>query len=62
MNDQRPADPDCEYCGGSGERYWHTEDCRSDFCALAGGIEDCLGQVGPCPCGEVSDPDIQRGG
>lgn len=40
---------ECATCGGSGERYWHTPDCRSRFCALAGGIDDCPGRLEPCP-------------
>jgi hypothetical protein len=44
------ADPECGYCNGSGERYWHSEDCRDDYCALAGGYHDCRGQVEECAC------------
>ena len=44
------ADPGCPYCGGLGERFWHSPDCRSDDCALAGGVDDCAGVVVPCPC------------
>lgn len=46
-------DPECPWCGGSGERFFHTEGCESDFCALAGGIDDCPGQVEECPCALV---------
>jgi hypothetical protein len=56
------ADPECGYCNGSGERYWHTADCRDDYCALAGGYHDCRGQVEECACigtararGELAD-------
>jgi hypothetical protein len=44
------ADPDCEYCAGTGERLWHSSDCRSEFCALALGYDDCIGRVETCPC------------
>ena len=40
---------DCEACGGNGEIYSHSSDCKSDFCALAGGMDDCKGVVEPCP-------------
>jgi hypothetical protein len=43
-------DPSCPYCNGSGNRYWHSPDCRSDLCALAGGYHDCRGQLEPCSC------------
>jgi len=43
----------CEYCHGSGEYYWHTEDCKSDYCALAGGPGDCRGQVVQCGCNKI---------
>jgi hypothetical protein len=45
-----PADPECPHCGGVGERFWHTDNCRNDDCALAGGLYDCDGQVEECPC------------
>lgn len=50
MPNQTTPEPDCPYCGGTGERYWHAPDCRSDDCALAGGLDDCVGVVEPCPC------------
>lgn len=50
------SDPNCEWCGGTGERYFHTEDCRSEFCALAGSIADCAGQVEVCPCVQTRCP------
>jgi hypothetical protein len=40
---------DCDACGGNGELFSHAADCKSDFCALAGGIDDCDGEVEPCP-------------
>lgn len=43
-------DPDCPDCGGFGEIFGHAEDCRSDFCALAAGYEDCGGLVQPRAC------------
>jgi len=44
----------CAYCGGYGEIFGHAPDCYNDDCALACGIDDCLGQVDPCP---VCDSD-----
>jgi hypothetical protein len=46
--------PDCEYCLGQGEYYWHSSDCINDLCALAGGYGDCEGQMTDCNC-SVSD-------
>lgn len=40
---------DCEYCGGYGEIFGHADDCFSEWCALACGIDDCDGKVEPCP-------------
>lgn len=39
----------CPECGGHGETFTHADDCYSDSCALAGGMDDCLGQVVSCP-------------
>lgn len=47
---------ECETCHGQGEIYTHTEDCRSDWCALAGGMDDCLGQVIECPSCQYEEP------
>lgn len=44
------ADPNCAYCNGTGERFWHTKDCDNEDCALAAGLYDCMGQVERCPC------------
>ena len=43
-------DADCLECGDSGEVFAHADDCRDDNCALAGGIDDCDGQVVFCSC------------
>lgn len=40
----------CRHCGGVGETYTHSSDCDFRFCALAGGPEDCRGEVVPCEC------------
>jgi hypothetical protein len=42
--------PECEYCHGEGEYYRHSQDCDSDLCALAGGYEDCAGEIVKCDC------------
>jgi len=39
---------ECEQCHGGGEVFGHAADCDNDLCALAGGIDDCLGRVDPC--------------
>lgn len=44
------ADFNCEYCGGTGERYWHSDNCRNEDCPLNGGIDSCSGQLELCPC------------
>jgi chromosome segregation ATPase len=43
------ANHECEVCFEQGEIYTHTDDCRSDWCALAGGMDDCVGQLVECP-------------
>lgn len=40
----------CETCGGYGELFVHSSECESDYCALAGGIDDCDGKVVSCHC------------
>ncbi|WP_303763854.1 hypothetical protein [Sphingobium yanoikuyae] len=50
----------CPECGGSGEIFSHADDCWSDDCALALGIDDCDGQVLPCSCAEPPLPTLQR--
>jgi hypothetical protein len=40
----------CPDCGGHGERFDHARDCDNDHCALAGGVDDCAGQVVQCHC------------
>ena len=40
----------CEHCGGYGATFGHAPDCDYDLCALAGGIDDCDGQLEPCEC------------
>lgn len=55
-------EPVCENCGGYGEVFTHAEDCHDDFCALAGGINDCLGLVVECPsCAPLPTPPAQAG-
>lgn len=46
---ERDAVDVCPYCGGYGEIFGHAPDCDNDDCVLAGGIDDCLGQVDECP-------------
>lgn len=48
--DAAMPDPECPYCGGTGERLWHAPGRDYDDCALAGGIDDCNGQLEECPC------------
>ena len=43
-------DPYCTYCGGAGERFWHSPDCDNDDCALNGDLDSCQGQAEPCCC------------
>jgi len=50
VTDRSRPNPDCEDCFGSGESFGHSAGCRSRICVLAGGIEDCDGQVYSCPC------------
>ncbi len=38
----------CPTCMGYGEVFSHADDCFSDDCALALGIDDCDGRVDPC--------------
>jgi hypothetical protein len=54
--------PDCEYCLGTGEYYWHSSDCKNDDCRLAGGYGDCAGEMSQCGC-SISDrlEDTQSG-
>ena len=56
--------PDCQTCGGAGEIFGHAPGCDSDYCALAGSIDDCAGLVEPCPaCTPQPDPrdaEIER--
>lgn len=40
----------CADCGGYGEWFGHAPDCDNDLCALAGGYDDCRGQVVTCHC------------
>lgn len=42
----------CPDCGGMGEYFAHTADCDNDFCALAGDIDDCNGEVVECHCAQ----------
>ncbi len=42
--------PDCEHCLGEGEYYWHNSYCLNDDCVLAGGYDDCNGQIIDCNC------------
>ena len=51
----RLPNPDCEYCLGQGEYYWHSEDCDNDLCVLAGGYDDCIGQMIDCDCSIFDD-------
>lgn len=51
----------CPDCGGYGEYYGHADDCDNDDCALAGGMDDCNGQVFPCHCAAslpINEEDI----
>lgn len=50
-------DPECQYCAGSGEVLWHTDDCRNDDCALNGDIDSCDGQIEPCTCLQPTPKD-----
>jgi hypothetical protein len=47
---EEKRDPDCPMCYGTGEYFWHTPNCESDFCVLAGGVDDCDGEVVECNC------------
>lgn len=47
--------PDCEYCYGEGEYYWHSGDCENNLCCLAGGYEDCNGKMIDCDCSIFDD-------
>lgn len=40
----------CRDCGGAGEIYQHASNCTNDLCGLAGGMNDCWGEVVPCGC------------
>lgn len=51
----RKGDPDCEHCHGAGERFWHSDDCRSEDCTLNGDLDSCQGQVEPCACLQPKD-------
>lgn len=42
--------PECDDCRGTGERYWHADDCADNLCALNGDEHSCVGQVEPCHC------------
>ena len=42
--------PDCHYCYGNGDYYWHSDDCHNDDCVLAGGYDDCNGKMISCDC------------
>jgi len=44
------GNPACPYCYGTGERYWHSDDCADDLCALNGDMHSCAGQMEHCPC------------
>jgi hypothetical protein len=52
--------PDCEYCLGQGQYYWHSQDCDNDYCALAGGYGDCQGRVEECECSILDGSDIEK--
>lgn len=45
----RDAEPECEYCFGTGEYFTHSDDCRDDLCVLNGDYHSCQGQVVACP-------------
>jgi hypothetical protein len=49
VSDYHPEEV-CDTCGGYGEVYGHSDDCESDLCALAGGMDDCNGQIVTCHC------------
>jgi hypothetical protein len=48
-------DPDCDCCHGAGEFFAHADDCYNDNCGLAGGFDDCQGQVIQCDCRQAPD-------
>lgn len=50
--------PDCEYCLGQGEYYWHSGGCTNDLCALAAGYDDCEGQMIDCSCSILDGVEI----
>lgn len=53
--------PNCEYCYGEGEYYWHSEDCDDESCCLAGGYHDCSGKVVSCGCSIFDDLILFKG-
>ncbi len=50
MNKERPPNPNCQYCYGSGHRFFHSDDCGDELCALNGDMHSCAGKLEPCPC------------
>ena len=46
----------CSDCGGYGEYFGHSRDCTEDNCALAGGVDDCDGQIFTCLFCEAPTP------
>lgn len=50
----------CGICGGYGQYFTHTEDCRNDFCALACGMDDCAGEVLDCPYCTPTPPSADK--
>lgn len=52
--------PDCSFCSGHGERFWHAPSCDEDYCALAGGVDDCDGRLEPCATCTL-EPELAAG-
>ncbi len=50
---------ECETCHGAGEIFGHADGCVDDNCALALGIDDCIGKVEPCPDCALTGKDGQ---
>lgn len=51
--------PECNYCLGTGQYLWHTENCANEHCALAAGYEDCEGEMVDCDC-SILDNILRR--